>query len=212
MLDGEQIAAPWRVATLPRQTKPVTRFVAERVDGRPALRVEADRSYGNLVHDLPGAAAPRLLRWSWRLQQANPSADLSKRAGDDTAVKVCLSFDLPLDSVPFGDRQLLRLTRASSGEMLPAATLCWVWAGSEPRGALIDNAFTRRVRYIVLRNSSDALATWVDESRDVAADFRRAFGDESEQLPPLTAVIVAGDADNTLARSVAHVSALRFEP
>jgi hypothetical protein len=49
----------------------------------------------------------------------------------------------------------------------------------------------------------------------VAADFRRAFGDEvaaAEPLPPLTAVIVAGDADNTGGTSVAQVSGLRAEP
>ena len=49
-------------------------------------------------------------------------------------------------------------------------------------------------------------------SRDVAADFRRAFGGESATVPPLTAVIVAGDADNTGGRSVAFVAGLSFEP
>ena len=56
------------------------------------------------------------------------------------------------------------------------------------------------------------LATWFDETRDIAADFRRAFGDESDEVPPLLAVIVAGDADNTGGRSVAQLTDLRFEP
>jgi hypothetical protein len=202
----------WRVATLPEQKPPATRYAAERVAGLQALRVQADASYGNLVHDLPGVAAPRTLRWAWHLQQPNAAADLRTKSGDDSAAKVCLSFDLPLSAVPFVERQLLRLARSRSGEELPAATLCWVWAGPEERGALLDNAYSRRVRYVVLRNGSDAPGRWQVESRDVAADFLRAFGDETRSVPPLVAVIVAGDADNTGARSLAHVADLAFAP
>lgn len=217
LIDGDHVAAGWHVVTLPQQgSKPVTRFSAERVDGRAALRVDADRSYGNLVFDTAPGPLPQRLRWSWRVQLPNPAADLHHRAGDDAAVKVCVAFDLPLDSLPFTDRQLLRVARASSAQALPTATVCYVWAGSEPRGALIDNAFTRRVRYIVLRNATDGAGVWLDESRDLAADFLRAFADEiapsTTNLPPLQAVIVGGDADNTGLHTVAHVSALRFEP
>ena len=210
--DAGAVGAGWRVATLPDQKPPVTRYTAETVAGRPALRIEATASYGNLVHTLPGVQAPRTLRWDWRLQQPNRAVDLRRKAGDDAAVKVCLSFDLPLEAVPFVERQLLRLARSRSGEALPAATLCWVWAGAEERGALIDNAYSRRVRFIVLRNGSDAAGAWLQESRDVAADFLRAFGDETASVPPLTAVIVAADADNTGGRSVAHVQGLESEP
>jgi hypothetical protein len=213
LVDGDHVAAGWHLVTLPQQgSKPVTRFSAERIDGRLALRVDADHSYGNLVFDLPAGPLPQHLRWSWRLQVPNPEADLHQRSGDDAAAKVCVSFDLPLDNVPFTERQLLRLARASSGQPLPAATVCYVWAGSEAHGALIDNAFTRRVRYIVLRNASDGPGLWLDESRDPVADFLRAFGDESPQVPPPLAVIVGGDADNTGLHTVAHVTALRFEP
>jgi hypothetical protein len=211
LVENNQIGPGWRVVTLPRQTKPVTRFVPEVAAERQALRIDADHSYGALVFDLPAAQpAPRLLQWQWRIEQPNSAADLHARSGDDTPAKVCLSFDLPIDNLGFGDRQLLRLMRSSSDEPVPAATLCWVWGAAEPHGALIENAFTRRVRYIVLRNGSDASATWFDESRDIAADFKRAFGDESATLPPLLGVVVGGDADNTAAHSVAHLRALRF--
>ena len=209
--DGS-FGAGWRVVTLPAQKPPPTRYSAERIDERLALRIEAQGSYGNLVYELPAVAAPHELRWSWRMQQPNPALDLRSKAGDDTPAKVCLSFELPLARVPFIERQLLRLARARSGEPLPAATLCWVWGANEAAGALLDNPYTRRVRYIVLRTAADAPGRWFDEARDVAADFRRAFGDESAETPPLSAVIVSGDADNTGGWSVAQVANLRFEP
>lgn len=206
------LGAGWRVVALPGQKPPVTRYAAENVDGRHALRVEVAASYGNLVHTLPGVAAPRTLRWAWRVQQPNAAADLRTKEGDDSAVKVCLSFDLPLQAVPFVERQLLRLARSRTGEDLPAATLCWVWAAAEARGSLLDNAYSRRVRYIVLRHGNDAPGQWQTENRDVAADFLRAFGDETRTVPPLVAVVVAGDADNTGGHSLAHVADLAFEP
>jgi len=210
--EAPQIGPGWRVATLPRQSKPVTRFVAERVGARAAVRIDAPESYGNLVLDIAPAETPRQLRWAWRLHVANSATDLHSKAGDDTPAKVCLSFDLPLEQLSFGERTLLRLVRANAGENLPAATLCWVWGRTEPRGALIDSPFTRRVRYIVLRNAADPLDSWYEESRDIAADFRRAFGDEAPTLPPLLAVLIGGDADNTHQQSQAHVADLRLEP
>jgi len=210
----------WRVAGLPQQKMPMTRFAATSVDGRAAVRLQAEASYGNLVFDLPGRRAPERVpepvpdrvRWSWRLDTANPAVDLARKAGDDAAAKVCLAFDLPIERVPFMERQLLRMARSQTGEPLPAATLCWVWGHAEAAGALIDNPYSRRVRVIVLRNRGDELQRWFDEERDIAADWRRAFGDESTDVPALRAVIVGADADNTAGRSVAHVAGLRFAP
>jgi hypothetical protein len=210
--DGARLGPGWRVAGLPRQRVPLTRYGVAQVDGAAALRIEAAASYGNLVLDLPGRPAPARLRWRWRVDEANAAVDLARKAGDDAAAKVCLAFELPLERVPFVERQLLRLARGRAGEPLPAATLCWVWGGAEAREALFDNPYSRRVRAIVLRNRDDGTGRWFDEDRDVAADWRRAFGDESAQVPPLAAVIVAADADNTGGASVAHVAALRFGP
>ncbi len=212
LVEGDAVAPPWRFAGLPQQTLPRTDYRAAAVDGRAALRIEARGSYGNLVHDLPAGSRIATLAWQWRLERQNPLADLATKAGDDSAVKVCLLFDAPLAQVPFVERQLLRVARAASGEALPAATLCYVWAHAQPAGAVLANAYSRRVRYVVLRGADAPLHAWLDERRDVAADFRRAFGDEANEVPPVAAVAVAGDADNTGGHSVAYVAALRAQP
>ncbi len=210
--DAPAIAAPWRFAGLPQQTFPPTEYRAVRIDGVDALRIEARGSYGNLVHELPPGTRVGTLAWRWRVEVPNPRADLATKAGDDSAVKVCVLFDAPLAQVPFVERQLLRVARAASAEALPAATLCYVWAQAQPAGTVLANAYSKRVRYLVLRSADAPLATWLDERRDVAADFLRAFGDEARTVPAASAIAVAGDADNTGAHSVAHVTALRASP
>jgi hypothetical protein len=187
----------WRPVGLPQQKLPVTQYTPGEGG---TLRVEAAGSYGNLVRESPGPG--RLLAWRWRLDLPLAAADLRRKAGDDAALKVCALFDLPLDALPFWERQKLRLARALSGEDLPAAVLCYVWDPALPAGTLLPNAYTPRLRWIVLRGQGEALATWRDERRDLAADFRRAFGDESAALPPLKALAVGADADNTGGRSL----------
>lgn len=204
------IAPGWRVVGLPEQRQPLTRYRADAVNGRRALRLDADASYGNLVRTL-APPPPRQLRWAWRAEQASAAIALHTKAGDDSPARVCVSFDWPNARVPFIERQLLRWARWRSGQPLPGATLCWAWGGSEPVGSLVENPYTRRVRTIVLRNASHSGAAWFDEQRDVEADLRRAFGDElpaGSPVPAATALIIAADADNTASRSTAWISGL----
>ncbi len=205
---GERPQAPWAYAGLPAQKLPATRYRVRELDGRRALSIEAERSYGNLVHPLMAEAAG-VLSWRWRVDTPLPAADLRTKGGDDAALKVCALFELPRDRVPFVERQLLRLAESRFGEPLPNATLCYVWDPSWPRGSLVPNAYTQRVRFITLDGPT---GVWQSERQDLAADFLRAFGDESREVPPLRAILVGADADNTGGRSLGWIDALRLEP
>lgn len=206
--------APWRVLGLPRAHKPLTRFDITPIDGQPVLRVQTDRSYANLVHDLPNfAPAPGVqLRWRWRLDQPLREADLRRRDGDDSALKVCVLFDMPLERLGQMERNLLRAGRSLSGENLPSATLCYVWDNTLAPGTLLHNAFSHRLRMIVLDSGEQRLGQWVTHTRDLAADFRRAFGEESATLPPLQALLVGADADNTGGHSLGYVGDVTLSP
>lgn len=232
-------AAAWADASLPSQTLPRTRFEPIEVDGRPGWRLVAAGSYGNLAHTVQGdAASARRLSWRWRLDVPIPGADLVTKAADDAAIKVCVLFAMPDERVPFVERQLLRLARTASKQALPAATLCYVWAPLAREGAVIPNAYTRRLRWKVLRGvpSASALPSsgaaggsaaaastgalppvdgtsgWQLEARDLRADFLEAFGDESREVPPIAAVLVGADADNTGGRGEARIVGLELRP
>lgn len=202
-------APPWRFVGLPLQSKPMTRFRVINHEGARVLEVRADESYGNLVHDLSGPASQAgSLSWRWRIELDNPAGDPRKRSGDDHPLAVCAMFDLPLASVPFAERQALRAARLASGESLPTATLCYTWDERQPQGSVLDSPFTRRVRYLVLRGAGEPLQQWREERRDLRADFLRLFGGEASAVPPLLAVSVSADADNTRGHSVALLGEL----
>ena len=206
---------PWHVVGLPgqnAQSKPFTQFAVVEIDGRKALRVEANLSFGNIVHPVRWTQPTAHLSWQWRVDDLIPKADLTTKQGDDTALKVCVSFDLPLDQVPFVERQLLKIGQSKTTEPVPTANVCYVWDTNLPIGTELDNAFSRRTRYIVLESGPGKLKQWKSEKRDVMADFKRLFADETKTALPITAVGVGADADNTKTRSVAYVADLVLGP
>ena len=62
---------PWHVLGLPNTQNPLTTFDIIGIDNRQVLRVQADHSYANLVHELAPAvpAVGTRLSWRWRLDQ-----------------------------------------------------------------------------------------------------------------------------------------------
>jgi len=211
---SDQAPAPWRVAGVPGGKIPLTHFSLADLEGRKVLRVATAKSYGNLVHDLPADASSAGLRlnWRWRLDEALQGADLHTRQGDDSPLKVCVLFDMSLDKLGLIERNLFRMARAASAEKLPSATLCYVWDDKLSPETMLSNAYTSRVRLIVTTSGPQQLGRWVKQSRDIAADFRQAFGAESDALPPMMAILVGGDADNTGGRSTGYVDDIRLEP
>jgi hypothetical protein len=203
---------PWRVVGLPQQAKPLARFAVVELGAQRVLRVEADQAYGTLVHDLKDGRAGTLA-WRWRVDRSPVGADLHKKSGDDAALKVCAMFDMPLADVPFFERQLLRLASLRVGEQLPTATLCYVWDEHLPPGTVLHNAYTHRVRFIVARGTT---GQWRGERHDLVADFRRTFGDEwrgaEGQAPPLSAIVIGADSDNTGTSTLGWLSDLELTP
>lgn len=212
---GDAPQAPWRVVGIPGRKKPVTAFNVVVIDGRQVVKVEANKSYGNLVHELPAGFVPGhelKLRWSWRVDQGLPDSDLRHRETDDSPLKVCALFDQPLERLKLLDRTILGIARATTSENLPSATLCYVWDTRLDPGTLLDNAYTSRVRMIVVDAGKQGLGKWTTQSRDLTADFRRAFGEEGATVPPLTAVLVGADADNTGGHSLGFVGDVTLAP
>ena len=207
-------APPWRVAGLPKQNKPFTHFEVVSVAGKSVLEVQSEHAYGNLVFDAPPGLQPvgLHLRWSWRLERGLERSDLSSKAGDDTALKVCALFDMALDGLGLGERVLLRWARSISAEHLPAATLCYVWDRRLPVGTGLPNAFSARVRYVVVSSGDARPGQWIFLERDLAADFIHAFGHETATLPPLLGIAVGADSDNTSGSSLGYVGDLSLMP
>jgi Protein of unknown function (DUF3047) len=199
--------APWKVVGLPeRYAKPVSQFDLAEIDGVRVLRVKADQSWGSLAHPSSEIVKPETrLRWRWRLDQPLAKSDLRTKATDDGALKVCLSFDMPAEHIPAGERTLIRLVQFFTKEKIPTATLCYLWGGKEAIGYEQASLITNRVRFVVLANESTPTKSWQSVTRNIHADFLKAFGHETQAVPALSAIIIGADADNTSGSSLGYM-------
>lgn len=202
----------WHDTGLPGNKKtPGTRFESVTLAGESVLKISTDKSYGVLTHAWHGPA-PAQLEWRWRVDAPLTHADLATKAGDDAALKVCVMFNQSATDIPLLQRAALALARTATGQDLPAATLCYVWDNRYPALTQGANPYSARVRYIVLQGPTAPTGQWVTQRRRVADDFQRLFGQESPLTPPVLAVAVGADSDNTQDQSLAYVSQLHWLP
>lgn len=197
--------AGWRTVGIPKGKVPLAEMRSKNEGGKAVLELKTQASYGTWVHDIARASVDdaTTLSWRWRVDEAVEKANLRTKAGDDAAVKVCVSFDMSTTGLSLGESALLRLARAATGEALPAATLCYVWDAALTAGTVLPNAYTKRVRFITVDSQK---GQWRSFSRNIEKDFARTFGAESKTVPPITAVIIGADSDNTKGSSLASVS------
>jgi hypothetical protein len=208
---GEPPAA-WKFATLPR--KIATKFSIVDLGGARVLKVESDESYGNLVHAMHAQIGERAtLAWRWRVDKLLEDADIKTRAGDDSAAKMCVFFGFDAAKLPLGERTRLSIANSTTGQDVPTQTLCYVWDNKLPVDTGLINAFTKRIRFIVLQSGNAKLEQWVSQKRSLAVDYLRMFGDEAEgKVPEVVGVAVSADADNTHGHGLSYFGDVTLTP
>jgi len=204
--------AAWKFATLPN--KQPTKFSIVDLGGARVLKVEADDSYGNLVHGLHVQVGERsTLAWRWRVDNLIDEADIKTRGGDDSPAKLCVFFAFDKAKLPLGERTKLAIAHSTTGQDVPTETLCYVWDNKLPIDTGLPNAFTKRIRFIVLQSGAGKLAQWVPQRRNLVADYLRMFADEAEgKVPEVVGVAVSADADNTHGHGLAYFGDITLTP
>lgn len=205
---GAATLAGWRLQPIPKVDRQ-TRFDLVDDAGSIVLRGRADNAAASLRHatSVDPARTP-LLRWRWKTNHVLDTADMTSKAGDDYAARLYVFFDRKPGQMSFGERTLYRIGRARYGDQLPAAALSYVWDNRQPVGTIRDNAYTGFVKMVVASSGKAREGQWTTLSRDVAADYRRAFGTEP---PRITGVAVAVDTDNTGESTVTYFGDIRFD-
>jgi hypothetical protein len=190
---GIDLPKGWQPMVIPR--KAPSRFSLVADADVTVLRAEAIATAGMISYKLRLDPASRpLLTWRWKVDHVLAKADLGVRAGDDFAARVYVFFDVPLESLPFTARAKMHFARFIYGPDLPIASLCYVWDNKHLVGTSVWSAYTDRVRTIVLESGPEKTGQWVTETRDVAADFRSAYGHEP---PAVTGIAIGNDTDQT---------------
>ena len=162
-----------------KEFKGLTRYRPVEEEGRKVLLAEADGSASGLVKKIdfdPGEY--RYLRWSWKIENTVAQGDERTKAGDDYAARVYVIFP----------GRFFWQTRA----------LNYIWANRLPAEGFVVNAFTANAMLLAVRSGPEQAGQWLEESRDLVADYRRVFGGDP---PRGGAVAIMTDTDNTGGRA-----------
>ena len=198
---------PYAFANRPR----LTEYSLVEDDRRTVLRARADAATAGLIRRLRvDAGRYPIVGWRWKVTNLLAKSDLATKEGDDYPVRLYVGFDVDPATLPAAERFKLDLARLFWGEDLPLAALCYVWDARAPAGTFAPNAYTDRVRMVVVESGAARLGRWVAYERDVAVDYRRAFGPSRPPVPAVNAIIVSTDTDNTGERAEAFYGDVEF--
>lgn len=183
----------WHALLLPGKQETV--YTWTHKDGRLALAAESDGSASIWRKRLmPGQAQVGLVNFSWWVQDLVPDASVGDPAREDAPARVIFGFAGEIGSLPARTRAMFDFAHALTGEHPPYATLMYVWDSKLPVGTVVINSRSDRIRKIVVDSGPEQLRRWRDHQRDLAADFRLAYGEEPGAL---SSVAVMTDSDNT---------------
>jgi hypothetical protein len=184
----------WKPLTFPKIRR-YTDYALVPNDGQIVVRARARASASGLIkqthidpHKYP------IIRWRWKIANLIEHADLTRKDGDDYPARLYINFRGKSSELSFLERVENALYRKLYGREPPTAAINYVWDGKAPAGTIAPNAYTDRVRMIVVNSGADSVGQWVDEERNVVEDYRAAFGKEP---PPIVSVALMTDTDNT---------------
>ena len=147
-----------------------------------------------------------IIRWRWKVDNLVQKSDATRKDGDDYPARLYITFEYDPDKVSFGKKLKYKAGKALFGD-IPIGAINYVWETKAPVGAILDNAYTDFVKMVVVESGPTRIGLWVDESRNIYEDYKKAFG---EDPPMINGIAIMSDTDNTKERATAYYGDIVF--
>ena len=134
--------------------------------------------------------------------------NVARKDGDDYPARLYVTFDYPVSRLSFGDRVKYRALRLLGYGDIPTRALNYIWANRADETRIVRNPFTDWVQMVPVESGPANAGRWRSVRRDVAADYRAAFGEEA---PAITGIAIMTDADNTGGTATAYYGDITME-
>jgi hypothetical protein len=204
---GETLPSGWRVWKLSGLKRPTEYRLVDH-EGRTVVSARAQGAASGLVFPIAiDLKEYPYLHWHWKVPALIPGADNTQRHLEDSPVRIVVTFDGDRSKLPLDERLFADNFRLFTQQEFPYAILMYIWENRAPVGSVIDNLHTSRIKMIVADSGADNLGKWRSETRNVYADFRRAFGEEP---PPVRSIGIMTDSDNTATAAEAYYGDILF--
>lgn len=180
----------WTVRSV-RGQRPPDVEIRRGSDG-PVLHIEGAGRAAWFYHELSPeiGESPGLLHWSWRVLAAPPSADLRLEPRDDSPLRVFVVFGRP-------------------GFFRRSARIIFYTFGNGEPSPFERASFVSDRLHVVRVDGAAERAAWREHAVDPFADYRRIW---KQPPPPVTAVGVMQDTDQTREQAAAEIRRLEWVP
>src|SRR6266852_1764446 len=131
----------------------------------------------------------QILQWSWKVVELPKGADARKKATDDEAAQIYVTFP--------------RFPSAVRSRIIG-----YIWDSTAPAGSVFKSQKTGLVTYVVVRSGEADLNKWLTESRNVCQDYKKIYGEDPDEK--IEAISVGIDSDDTRSRAEAYVGEILF--
>ncbi|RLJ68264.1 DUF3047 domain-containing protein [Sulfurisoma sediminicola] len=207
-LHFEKEAGLWKHAPF-SALKRDTVYTLLQDDGRTVLRGTAEGAASLYTANLaPPVTSPAGLSWRWKTDALVPGADNRDKGREDAPLRVIVGFDGDRANLPAAEQKRFKRAERLSGKAPPYAVLMYIWSDHVPVGTVIPSAHTSQIKMLVVTSGKSDLGQWQAVRRNLADDYRRAYGGEPG---PLLGVAVMTDTDNTGAKAVGYYADIKLE-
>jgi hypothetical protein len=157
--------------------------------GHRALELKSTDDHSTIAKEVDvDLGATPVLEWAWKVLVQPAGADLTKRATSDASGHIFVVWP-------------------RFPAMLRSRLVGYVWDPKIPAGSVVKSAKTSLVAFVVARSGARGLGEWSVERHDVAADYRRIYG---EPAPKPGAVALSIDTNDTRASGAARFGRIAF--
>lgn len=186
------VGKPWEPYFVLRGNVP-TMYRVVQLNGSNVLEADSEEGGSGLYRKI--RIDPRrhpVLEFRWRVP-ADPDTKLEVSSYASPLVRLSLAFHGDPEKLDFEDRTKLRLAKILTVNGLPYASLLYVWMYDVPVGTVLHSPHTERVRMIVVESGAQRIGEWVSVRRNVLEDYRRAFGEEPQDVVAIGLMTDPGD-------------------
>lgn len=191
--DGKKGNLPrgWTLRKKPGTKPAVFSVIKDDKAGRSYLHMEADKASASIVTRADGIDLSKtpILRWRWRVTKLPQGADGRDKKRDDQAIGIYVG---------------------TGNNPAFVKTVSYRWDTLTPKGATGEARYgggAVKDKWFTLRNKEDdGNAGWVEETRNVAEDFIKAWG----RLPSPVYVSVSCNSQYTGTEAAADLDWIEF--
>lgn len=206
--EGETFPDGWKPLTF-KKIERHTAYTLVKDGDTVVVRATSEAASSGLTRDIKiNPKEYPIVQWRWKVANVLKKGDVNRKEGDDYPGRLYITFEYNPDKVGLFEKAKYEAVRWFYGQYPPISALNYIWESKAPKGTVVPNPYTGRAMMIVVESGTDRLNQWVNEERNLAEDYKAAFGEEPSMI---SGVAIMTDTDNTRESATAYYGDIVFK-